>query len=115
MKKDLNYYLGLPYTTKLLVEEENSVFAEITELHGCMTVGNSKEDALEMIEDAKEAWLEAAVEKGMNIPEPTHNRKVASIIVEYHPRCMGQYTLHFETNSEDRCNWASLVQDEAAA
>jgi predicted HicB family RNase H-like nuclease len=33
-------------------------------------VGETKEDALANIEDAKRAWIEAAMEDGLSIPEP---------------------------------------------
>ena len=68
--KDIEYYLNLPYTRVLIEDDDGSVFAKIEELHGCMTVGDNREDALEMLKDALYAWLEVALKIGKEIPEP---------------------------------------------
>jgi predicted RNase H-like HicB family nuclease len=68
--KDLEYYLSLPYTIELTPDVDGFWFAEIPLLEGCMTNGSSREDALDMIEDAKRAWLETALAVGISIPEP---------------------------------------------
>ncbi len=68
--KNLNYYLNLDYTIRLKQNEDGSYFVEIEELPGCMSEGDNKEEALIMIEDAKKAWLEVALIRKINIPEP---------------------------------------------
>lgn len=68
--KDLQYYLSLPYTIELTPDEDGFWFAEIPLLDGCMTNGESREDALHMIDDAKRAWLTTALKSGIPIPEP---------------------------------------------
>lgn len=70
MKKNLNYYLHLPYTIRLKNNSDGTYFAEIEELPGCMTEADTEKDALEMLTDAKSAWLEAAIGRKINIPEP---------------------------------------------
>lgn len=70
MKKNLNYYLNLEYTIRLKKNSDGSYFGEIEELTGCMTEGDTKEEVLEMLEDAKKAWLEVALERKLTIPEP---------------------------------------------
>jgi predicted RNase H-like HicB family nuclease len=45
-------------------------FAKIVELPGCMTVGETQADALEMLEDAKLTWLSGSILAGDVIPEP---------------------------------------------
>lgn len=69
-KKDLEYYLSLPYTIELTPDVDGFWFAEIPLLEGCMTNGESQTDALAMIEDAKRAWLTTALDMGLPIPEP---------------------------------------------
>jgi antitoxin HicB len=70
MKKDLKYYLNLEYTIRLKKNSDGSYFAEIEELPGCMTEGDTEEEAIKMIEDAKTAWLKVALQRKLNIPEP---------------------------------------------
>lgn len=70
MNKDLNYYLSLPYPIELIPDEDGYWFARIPLLEGCMTNGDNREDALGMIDDAKQLWLETALEVGKAIPEP---------------------------------------------
>ncbi len=68
--KHLEYYMSLPYTIELTPDVDGYWFAEIPLLDGCMTNGESREDALAMIDDAKRAWLETALELDLPIPEP---------------------------------------------
>ncbi len=68
--KGLDYYLSLPYSILLIPEEEGGWFAKIPELPGCMTFGDTQQEVLELIEDAKLGWLSVAVEEGDPIPEP---------------------------------------------
>ncbi|MBM7854320.1 putative RNase H-like HicB family nuclease [Desulfohalotomaculum tongense] len=74
-EKNLNYYLSLTYKIVLHPAEEGGYVAEISELPGCLSQGETKEEALEMIEDAKIAWIETALELGREIPEPAPDDK----------------------------------------
>jgi len=71
MKKNLNYYLNLEYTIRLKKNSDGSYFGEIEELIGCMTEADTKEEVFEMLEDAKKVWLQVALARKINIPEPT--------------------------------------------
>lgn len=46
--------------------------AEIPDLPGCVGGGKTPEEALSMLNDAKEAWLETAKELKRKIPEPNN-------------------------------------------
>ena len=70
MNKNLKYYLNLKYTIRLKNNLDGSYFAEIEELPGCMTEGNTEKEALEMLSDAKKAWIETAITRKLSIPEP---------------------------------------------
>jgi antitoxin HicB len=72
-EKNLDYYLGLPYTIEVIRdagEEYSGWFARVVELPGCMTQGDTFEELGEMIEDAMRGWIETALEDGQEIPEP---------------------------------------------
>jgi antitoxin HicB len=67
--KTLEYYLGLPYTAEIK-RTEQGWFAKIPELPGCMTWTDTFEELEPMIEDAKKAWIEDALDDGDAIPKP---------------------------------------------
>jgi len=68
--KPLEYYLSLPYSIELIPDKDGVWFASIPLLKGCMTQGDSREDALVMLDEAKSLWLETALAERINIPEP---------------------------------------------
>lgn len=70
-KKDIDYYMSLPYAIYLKPDWDGSWFAEVPELPGCMTYADSLDAVLEMLEDAKETWLECRLEYNDPIPEPS--------------------------------------------
>jgi antitoxin HicB len=70
MNKTLDYYLSLPYPIELIPDRNGVWFAAIPLLKGCITQGDSREEALLMLDEAKELWLETALEEGIPIPEP---------------------------------------------
>lgn len=47
------------------------------DLQGCVSDGETPDEALHNIYDAIKCWLEAAVERGDIIPDATANRKFA--------------------------------------
>ncbi len=71
MEKNLEYYMGLPYTRELIPEPEGGWFIRVKELPGCMSQGDTVEEAIEMISDAMEAWLSSELRAGAKIPRTT--------------------------------------------
>ena len=53
----------------VLEVDENCIHAIVPSLPGCHTQGKNEEDALLMVKDAINAWLETANELGREIPE----------------------------------------------
>jgi len=70
-RRDLAYYLSLPYKIELFPSSEGGFAVSIPDLPGCISQGETVEEALKMIADAKVAWIEIALEDGMDIPELT--------------------------------------------
>lgn len=69
--KTLNEYMKLPYRMEIVADRDEGGFVvSFPDLPGCMTCGNTIEDAVANAEDAKRAWLEAALEDGIEIQEP---------------------------------------------
>ena len=75
MNKSFEYYMSLPYKIVLYPASEGGYVAEIPELAGCLTQGDDMQDALEMIEDAKKAWIDIAIHDNREIPEPETEEK----------------------------------------
>lgn len=76
MTKDLKYYIKLKYSVKLtpISEEDGGGWlAEIPELKGCMSDGETPEEALKNVEEAKVAWISTAIKRGQTIPLPSSN------------------------------------------
>jgi antitoxin HicB len=64
-RKDLEYYVNLPYRVEIYPEEDDGGYtAIIPDLPGCMTCADTLNELWKMIEDAKSSWLEAALEEG---------------------------------------------------
>lgn len=72
IKKDLKYYLSLPYTVILRPDEESVWVAKIEELDGCVAHGTTQAEAITILDEIKVAWLEEALEIGDSIPEPVN-------------------------------------------
>jgi predicted RNase H-like HicB family nuclease len=68
--KDLEHYLSLDYPVEFIQDEDGSWFVEIPLLEGCMSVGDTREEAEWMIQDAKLVWLKTALDRDIPIPEP---------------------------------------------
>lgn len=50
--------------------DEGGVVVSFPDLPGCITCGETLEEALLNAKDAKKAWLKAALESGVEIPSP---------------------------------------------
>jgi antitoxin HicB len=76
--KCLDYYLSLPYTIEIIADvEEGGFVARIRELPGCLTQAETWEELMVMMQEAKELWLEVALDDDFEIPEPTGEFSVA--------------------------------------
>ena len=73
MKKDLEYYLKLNYPIEITAIDEadgGGFFASVPLLRGCMSDGETIDEAYQNISDAKAEWLANMLERKMPIPEP---------------------------------------------
>ena len=69
--KTIEDYLRLNYTMEVIEDPtEGGFVVSFPELPGCLTCGQTLENALANALDAKKAWLEAALEDGLVIQEP---------------------------------------------
>ena len=74
MKKDLNYYMNLPYNFIVQYEQDGEggyYVSKVMELDGCHSHGKTKQQALNNLREAMEGYLEVKLEYDDPIPEPT--------------------------------------------
>ena len=65
-------YMELPYTFCLYFDDEAEPvwMAYVEEFEGCMSHGSTPGEAMEMVREAMELWLEGRIEQGWEIPPP---------------------------------------------
>ncbi len=69
--KTLNDYMAMSYRMEIVEEmDEGGFVVSYPELPGCITCGENVESAVANALDAKRAWIEAALEDGIEIYEP---------------------------------------------
>ena len=69
--RTLEEYMRLPYRMEIIPDANEGGFAvKFPELPGCLTCGDTLEEAVRNAEECKREWLTAAIEDGTPIPEP---------------------------------------------
>ena len=64
-------YLNLNYPITLHADPAGGYVAEIRDLPGCLTQGETLEETIKNINEARELWLETVYELGRSIPLPS--------------------------------------------
>ena len=57
-------------------ENGTKYYCRVPDLPGCITTGNSIDDAIEMITDAASGWIDVEEDEGNEIPAPTPQHKL---------------------------------------
>jgi antitoxin HicB len=71
--------LSYPVVVQPLKDEDGGGFiATVPDLPGCMSDGETPEEALTNVQGAIEAWIEAAQDMGHTVPEPSAQLALAS-------------------------------------
>ena len=69
--RTLEDYMAMPYRREIVEDSDEGGFvASYPDLPGCISCGETVEAAAANAQDAKRAWLEAAMEDGIAIREP---------------------------------------------
>lgn len=63
--------MKLVYPAKFYYEKEGGYSVEVPDLLGCVTQGDTLEEAMEMAQDAALGWLLTAIEEEEEIPKPS--------------------------------------------
>ncbi len=71
--KTIDYYMNLQYKLEIISDkDEGGYVAKYPDLPGCITVGETIESVAKNAEDAKKTWIQAALDDGVEINEPTY-------------------------------------------
>ena len=73
MKKNLNYYMSLPYSKVVTFHDDESgqyYVSEVLELPGCSSTGDTEAEALECLNEAMQGYLQTKLDYNDLIPEP---------------------------------------------
>ena len=71
--------LSYPVVVQPLKDEDGGGFvATVPDLPGCMSDGETPEEALLNVQDAIAAWIEAANDMGHKVPKPSAQLALAS-------------------------------------
>ena len=88
-KKSLEYFLQLEYSLNLIADPDGGYVVMFPDLPGCITQGDTLQEALYMAEDARAGWIETEYERSDgDIPMPSYP-------VEYRRRLSRQTTGKF--------------------
>jgi antitoxin HicB len=82
--------MSLPYRVVLEPSPEGGWITSIPDLPGCITQGETKEEALHLIEDAKAGWIDIALQDGDVIPEPDTKEKYSGKFLVRIPKSLHQ-------------------------
>ena len=70
--KTIEEYMRLKYRMELIPDEaEGGYTVRYPDLPGCITCADTPENAVRNAEDARREWFAAAMEEGIEIPEPS--------------------------------------------
>lgn len=89
-KKPLDYYLSLNYPIVFHLNEDGSYTAEIRELPGCVTQGETLAETAENIQDARKLWIETAYDFQDKIPLPATDNSYSGKTLLRMPRSLHQ-------------------------
>ena len=74
--RDVAAYLNAPYIRMLIPDtEEGGFVAEVLELPGCISEGDTPEEAYRNLKEAMEGWIATAIDHNQPIPEPVGDRE----------------------------------------
>jgi predicted RNase H-like HicB family nuclease len=87
-KQPLEYYLKLQYPVTIYPEPEGGYVAQIKDLPGCLTQGETLDETIANINEARELWIETAYEAGDDVPLPNTDDTYSGKLVLRMPKSL---------------------------
>lgn len=89
-RQSLDYYLKLTYPITFYPDPDGGYVAEIKDLKGCLTQGETIEEAATNINEARQLWIETAYEYGDEIPLPSSESEYSGKLMLRMPKGLHQ-------------------------
>ncbi|MHB8413359.1 MAG: type II toxin-antitoxin system HicB family antitoxin [Candidatus Acidiferrales bacterium] len=97
-------YLEQPYARIVIPVEADGFHAEILEFPGCFAQGKTVEDAYANLEKAAEAWIDACLSQGQEIPEPSSNLTFSGRVALRLPRSIHRQAVKMAERDQTSLN-----------
>lgn len=78
LERRIQEIVARPYRKVISGDDIEGYLAEAPELPGCVTAGETIEEAERMLRDAMEGWVECALMAGEEIPEPEASLRLSA-------------------------------------
>ncbi|MFC1918037.1 toxin-antitoxin system HicB family antitoxin [Chloroflexota bacterium] len=101
----LESLLDKDYPITLYHAEEGGYVAEIEDLPGCITEGDSLDEVYQRIEEAKKLWIQTSFEDGVEVPLPRTDDDYSGRFLSRVPKY-----LHRRLAEQAKCEGVSLNQ-----
>ena len=123
----IDKYMKMNYRIELNPDDEGGYVVSYPELPGCISAGDSVEEAIKNGEDAKREWFMTMLEEGMEIPEPEINndysgqfklrlpKSLHKSLVQQAKRegiSMNQYCLYLLSKGDSSLETLNLVKEK---
>lgn len=90
-KPSLEYYLNQKYPVTIYPDPDSGYVAQIKDLPGCLTQGESIEEIIENINEVRELWIETAYEADDEIPLPSTNETYSGKLLLRMPKSLHRH------------------------
>ncbi len=107
IKKKVEEYLSKPYRIELEPDPDGGYAVWVRELPGCVSYGETVDEALKMIKEAMELWIETALKRGLKIPEPLAEKRYTGKFLVRLPSSLHEKLV--ETAKDEGVSLNSLV------
>ncbi|MFH7030499.1 MAG: type II toxin-antitoxin system HicB family antitoxin [Heteroscytonema crispum UTEX LB 1556] len=87
-KPSLENYLNLQYPVTLYPDPEGGYVAQIKDLPGCLTQGETLDETMANMNEARELWIETAYEAGDDIPVPSSDDSYSGKLLVRMPKSL---------------------------
>lgn len=107
------------YYPAIFIRDGESYTVEFPDLPGCITQGDSFEEAFEMAEDAASGWILTSIEDGEDIPSPSSLNTLHSEQghVNYIPLDISEYAKMYSTKAIKKTltipEWLNTLAEKA--